>query len=225
MTDNKRNKRNKRRIADKTIQKPSTKRGGVRPGAGRKPGSGRGLVSKIQVCVTPQQKVFYEKLGSAEWLRTYLDNEQALSELENKAVVDTDLPVQEPETNQEVQSAVADNSDELSQISPDIDFNEYLVADRAKTDLIVSQDDDMRMAGIIKGDILIVDRTAAPKDGNLVLILRKDVYSARRMKCVKSHRIQLSTERGKGKDRVLELGKSKGFTVVGVIVGVVRKTR
>lgn len=217
--------------ADELAQQPPAKRGGARPGAGRKRGSGNGLVSKIQVCVTPQQKTCYEKLGAAKWLRSYLNGEVISSQLEHKNVVNTDrLPetamlAQGSEINEDAQVAFADHMDDGSKITAKINLNEYLIGNNAKTVVIPSGSDDMRLAGIVEGDLLIVDRMATPEDGDLVLIHRKGVYVPRRFKYIKSRRIELHTERSKSKDRVIALRKDSDFSMVGVITGVVRKTR
>lgn len=55
-----------------------SKRGGARPGAGRKLGSGEGLTSKLQVCVTPEQKEAFEALGGARWLRKLIERERLI---------------------------------------------------------------------------------------------------------------------------------------------------
>ncbi len=62
-------------LKDESTVKSSSGRGGARPGAGRKRGSGKGFTTKVQVCVTPEQKDRFELLGAADWLRSYLNGE------------------------------------------------------------------------------------------------------------------------------------------------------
>ncbi len=214
-------------LADQTPKK----RGGARPGSGRKLGSGNGLVDKIQVCVTPQQKARFDKLGAAKWLRAYLNEETIASQLENKHVVHTGVVPQEDAGDGKIKRLDQDKSQPLESmqadgnISEQVNLNDYLIGQTHDPVVIESGSDDMRLAGIAQGDMLLVDRSATPLDGDLVVIYRKETYVARRFHFVKSRRIELHTERLKGKDRIIDLRKDTGFDMVGVIIGVVRKTR
>ncbi|MDO4936974.1 MAG: S24 family peptidase, partial [Sutterellaceae bacterium] len=182
------------------------KRGGARPGSGRKLGSGNGLVDKIQVCVTPQQKARFDKLGAAKWLRAYLNEETIASQLENKHVVHNGAVAEEnvgaPEIKRVDQDKVlsVDRMQADGNASGQIDLSDYLIGQTRAPVVIEAGSDDMRMAGITQGDMLLVDRNATPVDGDLVVIYRKETFVARRFHFVKSRRIELHTERVKGKD-------------------------
>lgn len=212
-------------------QQTVRKRGGARPGAGRKRGSGNGLVSKIQVCVTPQQKTRYEKLGAAKWLRTFLNDEVITSRLvkknviENKPAPDKPMLVNAEGLQDLLAAPFIDRMPDGTTVTDTIDFNEYLLKDNPKHVIVPAATDDMRLAGVCQGDLLIINRMIVPEDGNLVLIQRKGEYVPRRFKYVKSRRIELHTEPAEGKSRVIELRKDSDFTMVGVVTGVVRKTR
>ena len=53
-----------------------TRRGGTRPGAGRKPGWGECLSKTLQVCVTPSQEEIFRRLGGPKWLRAVLESQK-----------------------------------------------------------------------------------------------------------------------------------------------------
>jgi DNA polymerase V len=50
-----------------------------------------------------------------------------------------------------------------------IDLNQYLVHDEPGTFMVRVAGDSMRDAAILPGDILVVDRSLAPADGNIVV--------------------------------------------------------
>lgn len=51
----------------------------------------------------------------------------------------------------------------------EIDLNDYLIRNKAATFLYRADGYSMRDAGIVDGDILIVDRSVTPRDGDLVI--------------------------------------------------------
>ncbi|WP_319558581.1 MULTISPECIES: translesion error-prone DNA polymerase V autoproteolytic subunit [Thiomicrorhabdus] len=50
-----------------------------------------------------------------------------------------------------------------------LDLNEKLIRNQEATFLLKVQGDSMRDAGILDGDILVVDRSVAPADGKIVI--------------------------------------------------------
>lgn len=50
-----------------------------------------------------------------------------------------------------------------------LDLNEHLVANKASTFFIRAAGDSMRDAGILDGDLLVIDRSIHPKDGDIVI--------------------------------------------------------
>lgn len=218
-------------ITEKELaEQTQRKRGGARPGSGRKLGSGNGFVDKIQVCVTPQQKNRFEKLGAAKWLRAYLNEETISSQLENKRVVRSELDtdpksVQKPCQDGQGGCLSVPLTDATGHAAGQLNLKDYVFGQCDSCIAVIAGSDDMRLAGIAQGDLVIVDKSLTPEDGDLVLICRRETFVARRFRFVKSRRIELHTERLKGKDRVIDLRKDTGFDMLGVIISVVRKTR
>lgn len=222
-------------ITVEDLQTQKSRRGGARPGAGRKRGSGSGFVDKIQVCVTPQQRQRFERLGSAKWLRGLLDEQNISAKLASKKVAaqpaDAD-PGATPATGS-VQDAsapagvlkwYAGGSSGEGNEPATVSISEYLL-DGAPASLIAydAGTDDMRAAGIARGDLLLVDTAKTPADNDIVLIDRKGWFMPRRFSYRRYRSIQLQTERGRYRDTFIDLNRDAEFQMVGVIVGVVRK--
>jgi hypothetical protein len=51
-----------------------------------------------------------------------------------------------------------------------LDLNEHLIANRSSTFLIRAVGDSMRGAGILDGDLLVVDRSLQPRSGDIVIL-------------------------------------------------------
>ena len=57
-----------------------------------------------------------------------------------------------------------------------ISLDEYLIENKESAYMLRVKSDSMSEAGILKGDWVIVDRGATPKDGDLVVALIDDAY-------------------------------------------------
>jgi len=61
-----------------------------------------------------------------------------------------------------------------------IDLNEYLVGNRMATFYVRTRGDSMVGAGILNGDLLIVDRSLEPRDGQVVVARVDDGFTVKR---------------------------------------------
>jgi len=63
-----------------------------------------------------------------------------------------------------------------------LDLNEHLVANPASTFFVRVQGDSMRDAGILGGDILIVDRSVEPCDRQIVVAMLDGDFTVKRLR-------------------------------------------
>jgi DNA polymerase V len=63
-----------------------------------------------------------------------------------------------------------------------LDLNEFLVQNRAATFLMRVDGDSMKDAGILDGDLLVVDRAAKPVSGSIVVVALNGEYTVKRLR-------------------------------------------
>lgn len=63
-----------------------------------------------------------------------------------------------------------------------LDLNEYLVSNRAATFLMRVEGDSMRDAGILDGDLLVVDRSVPSVTGSVVVVAVAGEYTVKRLR-------------------------------------------
>ena len=78
-----------------------------------------------------------------------------------------------------------------------LDLNELLVRNPPATFFARMSGDDMTGMGIGDGDILVVDRSADPKDGDIVVLYVENEFLARRIRGVKDGKIILESDDGR----------------------------
>jgi len=62
-----------------------------------------------------------------------------------------------------------------------LDFNEYLIKNRASTFIVRVQGDSMIGAGIDTGDLLVVDRSIRPEPGRIVIAVVDGDFTVKRL--------------------------------------------
>ena len=166
-----------------SAQKPS-ERGGVRPGAGRKKGSGK-FGESTKVLRVPVSKVSEIQA----WLKSSNTHNQTTPEETSELKVDLGLStatlnkihpnffwyqpanesqwVELPLYGHKVVAGFPSPADDY--IEDRLDLNDKLIRNKAATFLLVVQGDSMQNIGIRDGDTLIVDRSLEPKDGKIVI--------------------------------------------------------
>lgn len=104
----------------------------------------------------------------------------------------------------------------------ELDFNELLVKRRAATYCLRVSGDSMTGAGILPGDILVVDRSVHPADGDIVVASLDGEFTVKRL--VRTSRTAvLRAENPDYKD--INVGEDRDFLIFGVVTGVVRTMR
>jgi DNA polymerase V len=101
-----------------------------------------------------------------------------------------------------------------------LDLNQYLIKHPAATFFLRVTGDSMTEAGIHSGDLLIVDRSLEPSDGNIVIAVLDGELTVKQL------------ERRKGKLRLLpanknyeplEVSEQQSFEIWGVVTHVIHK--
>lgn len=69
-------------------------------------------------------------------------------------------------------------------IDTGLDLNKYLIRHPAATFFMRATGDSMRDAGILNGDLLIVDKSLPPKNNAIVIVILNGEFSVKRLKIV-----------------------------------------
>ncbi|MDD3313590.1 translesion error-prone DNA polymerase V autoproteolytic subunit [Pseudodesulfovibrio sp.] len=101
-----------------------------------------------------------------------------------------------------------------------LDLNRYLVANPAATFMVRVGGDSMVDAGILDGDVLVVDRSREPLPGRIVVAVLDGELTVKRL-CRLQGRIFLAPENSAY--RPIEVREDQELTVWGVVTGVIRK--
>lgn len=144
-------------------------RGGLRQGAGRKPQSGQ---------FREETKAIRVPISILEPLNNYLDqlrhqkNNASLKTLNFQDVqlyqVDASfIPFDVPFFNSHVSAGFPSPAD--STIHTRLNLNEYLIPNAPSTFIVRVTGESMTEAGIMDGDLLIVDRSLKPQHGDIIV--------------------------------------------------------
>ncbi|MBF6057787.1 translesion error-prone DNA polymerase V autoproteolytic subunit [Thiomicrorhabdus sp. HH1] len=134
--------------------------GGVRRGAGRKSGSGR-FGEKTKVIRVPESQAETIQAWIKQGKFADIGNFSDLFVPANEATIR--LPLYASKVIAGFPSPAEDY------VEARLDLNEKLIRNQEATFLLKVQGDSMRDAGILDGDILVVDRSVAPADGKIVI--------------------------------------------------------
>ena len=101
-----------------------------------------------------------------------------------------------------------------------LDLNDYLVKRPCATYYARVSGDSMTGAGILDGDIIVVDRSQMPSDGKIVVVAIDGEFTVKRIR-YKGSEVMLHPENDKYP--VIKLSRQEDFGFWGVVTGVVRK--
>ena len=99
-----------------------------------------------------------------------------------------------------------------------LDLNEHLVRNPTATFFVRVTGDSMEGAGMYSGDILVVDRSLDPKDGNVIIAVIDGELTVKRLSN-KNGEISLVPENPNYKP--LKITEEMSFTVWGVVTNVI----
>ena len=101
-----------------------------------------------------------------------------------------------------------------------LDLNEHFIQHPASTFCVRAIGDSMQGAGILSGDILIVDRSIPPKHGSIVIAVVNDELTVKRL-YQKGEKVALLSENSDFP--AIELKDGMELVIWGVVSGVTRK--
>jgi DNA polymerase V len=101
-----------------------------------------------------------------------------------------------------------------------LDLNEFLIAHPAATFFVRVAGDSMRDAGILSGDILIVDRSLTPSDNKIVVAIINSEFTVKRLRLGEG-RISLVPENPSYP--ILDVKEGTDFQIWGVVTYVIHK--
>jgi DNA polymerase V len=102
-----------------------------------------------------------------------------------------------------------------------LDLNDYLIKNQAATFLVKVSGNSMINAGISDGDILIVDRSAEPADGKVILGVLNGEFTVKRIR-KNGNKLLLIPENEKYKS--IEITEAMDFQIWGVVNYSIHKT-
>lgn len=101
-----------------------------------------------------------------------------------------------------------------------LDLHELVVAHPAATFFVRVQGDSMTGAGLNSGDLLVVDRSLEPKNGNIIVALLNGEFTVKRLKKI-GKKIYLAPENPNYP--TIEVAEESDFRVWGVVTYSVSK--
>ena len=154
---------------------PQSKRGGARVGAGRKPLQDKPFETLINARVSQQQKQRFTELGGAQWLRQCLEKAPELGLMAVQARTHVKVPM----TQTTVQAGFPSPAEDYQ--TDTVDFNEMLIHHQASTFVLRASGESMNRAGIMSGDLLVIDRSRTPKNGDIVIMQINNEFTVKRL--------------------------------------------
>ena len=107
----------------------------------------------------------------------------------------------------------------------EIDLGAYLIERPASTFLMRVAGESMKGAGILDGDMVVVDRSVAPQSGQVVVGVVHGEMTLKRFRRTKNGRAALQAENPDFPEFVIGEELPGETEIWGVVVGVVRKLR
>lgn len=186
-------------------------RGGIRPGQGRKPGTGQ-YGEATQVMRVPISRI--------PEIKAYLQQPRRSPELEWIGTPDLSTPLNLLLFAGSVPAGFPSPAEDY--VEGQLDLNDYLVEHEAATFYVRVKGESMMGAGILNGDILAVDRALDAHHGDIVLAVIDGELTVKEL-----HRqngvIQLLPHNPAFDP--IELKEGQELQIWGVVKGVVRKLK
>jgi DNA polymerase V len=184
-------------------------RGGSRPGAGRKPGSGR-WGEPTQVVRLPASRVAVV----TAWLRA-----PGLGlDLAGLVPARPGKPRSRPLFSSSVPAGFPSPAEEY--VEGPLDLNDYLIRHEAATFYVRVKGQSMTGVGILDGDVLVVDRSREAQHGDIILAVIDNELTVKELDCqgpvpcLRAHHPDYAP---------IRLRSGQELLIWGVVTGVVRK--
>ena len=193
----------------------NNKRGGERPGAGRKNKSGIPGQKSIVLRIPEIDKD--NVLNLLKYNKEKRVNFKNLNLLGSAEQNPTSYAI--PKFATYIRAGFPSPADDY--IEKTIDLNKLLIKNPISTFFLEGVGDSMIDAGIYEGDKLIVDKSIEPKHNDIVIALIDSEYTVKRL-YKKNRLIKLIAANDKYQDITLKIGQE--LNVFGVVTSVIRKT-
>ena len=191
------------------------------------------MQSKIQARVSEKTAQICSLLGGSSFIRSLLDKAVAVYEkLDEERKKD-------PDTMDMVFQRVAEDEVKIPYVEatvscgyPDMafdgrtepfSFSDYLRCNNHDTYVVEARGDSMVDAGVYEGDMLVLDRSIRPRNGDIVLAMLNGDMTLKRVRFDRAGRPELHPENGLADYPVIKPVKSDDFSVQGVLTGIVRR--
>lgn len=102
-----------------------------------------------------------------------------------------------------------------------LDLNDYLIKNKSSTFLVKVHGDSMQNAGILDGDILVVDRSIEPRNGKIILGIINGEFTVKRLSISKNKTFLIPEN---DKFNPIEINDEVDFQVWGVVTFAIHKT-
>ncbi len=100
-----------------------------------------------------------------------------------------------------------------------LDLNDYLIKNPASTFYVRVEGNSMLGAGIHPDDLLVVDLSLEPRDGNVVIAIVNGEFTVKRLHVAKNKTVSLHPENDKYP--VITIEESMEFRIWGVVTSVI----
>lgn len=208
-------------------------RGGVRPGAGRKPLTPNEASVVLQVRMSKGLRKTIFDLGGSTWARGVL-TEKVQSKLDGQKANDAALypqgaipvvvgaPQPLPMGFSAVQAGFPSPAENYQENA--VDLNDLLVRNPPSTFLIYAKGDSMVDAGINSGDLMVVDRSLTAKNGDIVIMQINNEFTVKRLVKQKDGSFYLHPENHSGLFKDIYPNECEEWKEFGVVTHVIKTT-
>lgn len=175
-------------------ESPKKQHGGKRPGAGRKPLAHRKVTT---VSLTEELHEKWAALGGSKWIRDILSSPELTVETKDRLPPGVMRPAKNltalkiPQAQDPVRAGFPSPAE--SYVEKEIDLNLELIKKPTNTVFIRVAGNSMNLAGICDGDMLIVDRSKAAGNGDIVVMEINGEFTVKRYS-VKEDAVELLPE-------------------------------
>lgn len=184
---------------------PVPRRGGARPGAGRRPGDGYRWGEPTRVMRIPASRI--------NAVRDFLERPHGLLRPAEQPTV-----VHLPLFSHKIAAGFPSQADDY--IEARIDLNEHLVRNEEATFMLRVQGDSMIGAGIHDGGLLVIDRAVDPVDGRIVIAVLDGELTVKRLSR-RGGRVRLLPENPAYAP--IEVGDEQELVIWGVVTSVIHE--
>lgn len=194
-------------------------RGGTRPGAGRKQGSGKfGENTKVVRVPESQLDKIKNFLSSYQQKRLFTDID-SVHEFTFPATFSE--PIALPLYTSKVSAGLPDPADD--HVEKRLDPSAFLIDDKNTTFFVTIQGYSMIDAGLLPGDKAVVDRSKTPSVGDIVLALLNGEFTIKTLSRQKNGAPRLLPANSSGEYAPIDINAEMHFEIWGVVTGSFRR--